>query len=248
VGVLLPPDFKKMIQIIKPTSLVINDREIVKFLKDNNIKFLKFLFVSNPESCILAKYPDNEKDLTLGRKWLEINYGKRVTTIRTPGFLKEFAGKEIDLYQGKIEKEEFEVFRIKPLNFDIKGKLMIKRRKQNAGLPYFTKAGSCVFPMQYINEHVGERVFDSKASFERMDEFTTERGYILCRVCSNEGGEFTFPLKTTKNGFRTRQMESVLNMIKSAGKELTDFHYVTTKQEVNSGNYLLLFKENHEEQ
>jgi len=227
---------------IRARSFIIQDNSVIEFMQKNHIKHIRFIAdLNNGEACILVKFPDYSKELTFGKQWMKVIYGKRGVYVRTPSILKPYVGKNIRIYRDIIFGDQFELFRVVPVDFEIKGPFSSNRRL-SMNVPYFSKTAYCIIPRKYILEHVGIEIFSSKLSFNRTDALVIDSGYIFCRIFLNnpDNGMLIYTLSRCTNGVRAR-VKKLSEIVSEAGKDLSNFQYETTIHD--SGYDLIVFKE-----
>jgi hypothetical protein len=192
----------------------------------------------------LVKFPDYNKELTLGKQWMKVTYGKRKIYVRTPSILKPYVGKNIKVYKDRAFESEFELFRVAPVDFEMKKIFYNKKRRASLDTPYFSKTSYCVIPRKYIREHSGVEIFSSRLSFNRTDALVLESGYIYCRIFlyENELGNLIYSLSKCTNGARAR-VNKLSEIVAEAGKDLINFQYEATVFDDNNKYNLIVFKE-----
>ena len=230
-------------QEIKSKNFVIHDEFIIDFMRRNMVKHIRFMAASDiNDACIVTKFPDYENELVLGKHWMNVNYGQRKVHVRNPFIFKPYIGKNVNIYKEKVFAEEFELFRIKPVDFNIHDIYPFKKRKLEMNDPYFSK-GYCVLPKNYINRKSGVEIINSYLSFGRTDLHTIESGYIFGRIMfSKELGNLTYSLTSCTNGMRAR-ISRLNKMTESMGKDIMKYRYKDTIFDKNFGYDVIVFEE-----
>jgi hypothetical protein len=233
-----------MIQKIKERNFYIKDEKIKELIRINKIEHLKFNIVNDDEAYLSAEFPNYDDILSFNKNWIKINWGRGNASVRTPSFLKDFIGKEVDVYQDKIFGDAYELFRIKPIGFNLTKNLKVKKKRVSINVPYFSKAGQCIIPKKYIQDKNLCNIITSKISFDRMDVSLVSRGFVFARIVegANSYG-LTYSLSKCSNGVRTRKLGSVLNIIFSNGKNIHNFQFLKTVYDNENHYDLMVFKE-----
>jgi len=232
-----------MIHRIQAKNFVIKDQAIIGSMRDRGIKHLKFRMELNKEAYFSIEYPDYDNLITLEKQWLKLIYGPRKVYIRTPSILKEFVGKDLDIYRDEVFPVSLEAFRAKPIGFSIEP--LSRKGKRGVGMnyPYFSSSGFFVIPDQYIRDHgFGNDILGSRLSFNRTDGFLVEKGILLCRI-TKEREDYSFPLRRYTNGVCTRKIFAFEKLIVSYGKSIDNFIYNSTIDEKKTGHKLIAFEE-----
>lgn len=231
--------------IIKSRTFEIEDEGIIDFLRRNNVDHLRFIASIDGEFVLIVKYPDYANEPVLGRQWMKISYGKKKVSIRTPSFLKPFIGKSVNVYIDDTYKEDFEAFRLTPVDFDLSKKVFGKKRKVVSTMPYFSGSGYCIIPKRYISEYVGSNIFSSRISFERTDSSTLDDGKILARIFIHDESErsrYVYSLSECVNGARA-WIGGLSNMAQEFGKDLNKFKYKQTMFDSEKECNIIVFEE-----
>jgi hypothetical protein len=232
-----------MIQKIKPKSFVIKDFGVVDFMRSEKISHIKFNINIDDGVYVSIEFPDNKKMITLGKNWFKVHYGLRTVSSRTPLFLLEHKGMDVDVYKDKSSKNKFELLRIKPVGFEISN--MESRSKKPVGsvLPYFSKSGYCFIPKRFLDNNFGDS--QGKAlSFNRTNDFIVQEGFIFCRVTEEyEIGNMSYPINNYGNGFRTRILLKLHDLVSNNGKELKNFQYKDVVMDDELNYKLIIFEE-----
>ena len=233
-----------MIQKIKSKNFCIQDPKIQEFMRLNEINHLKFVVDIENEIFISAKFPDYDNLLSFDKKWLKVHWGNRVVSVRTPAILKDHIGKNIDVYQEKIFNDKRELFRVKPVDFKLNNIFKKKCKRIKLNIPYFSKSGYCVIPIDYIRKKNINNIQICRLSFNRIDSNLINLGFIFARITKHKDiGFLSYPLKECSNGMMTRTLTKVLDIIYENGKKITDFQYLKTVYDKNYKYDLIVFKE-----
>jgi len=213
-------------------------------MRNNNVRHIGFYpTYKDGEALILVKFPDYKNQLVFGKEWLRVIYGKKKVYVRTPGFLKPYIGKSIEVYRDEIFTEEFEIFKIKMINFKIYHKNFPDNiRKIKINIPYFSNNGCFVIPKQFIQEQFEVKILGYMASFNRTTENEINIGHIYTRIMKNRDrdGIFSFRLSEYTNGVRAR-VGKLFNFVSSCGKDILNFKY---KCMIEVENYsMMVFEE-----
>ena len=231
-----------MIQNLKTRDFRILDEGVKAFMRINKIGHLKFNIYQDDGVYISVTHPDYENTLTFDRSWRKVHWGKRVVCVRTPSFLIEHIGKDVEIYQDKALKKKNELFRIRPIDFDlIKSD---KKRRVKISTPYFTRQGEFVVPRDYLTKNKIRHAFSAKASFNRTDPYLVGEGLILGRILHGEDyGNAIYSLRECSNGVRTRRVNSLLDILNECGKEIHKFQFLETTRDEEYDYDLMVFRE-----
>ena len=233
-----------MIQKLKVRSFCIRDSCIEEFMRINQVEHLRFNIILEDEEYISVEYPDYDNLLSFDKTWLKVHWGGRVVYVRNPSIFRDHIGKEVEIYQDKIFRKSYEVFRIKPIGFRFTKNLKPKSKRVKINVPYFTKSGQCVIPKKYIVDNNLVKILSSRLSFNRIDSYLVSRGFIFARVTkSRDIGRLSYPLMECSNGVRTRKINGVLDVIDENGKDLKNFQFFKTVYDKNYKYNLIVFKE-----
>jgi len=228
---------------IKQRTLTIKNQSVVERIISEDINHLKLEMIADNGICVVVKYPDYKKELTFGKHWINIYKARPGIQIRTPRILRPYSGKCFDLFEEKIHPEERELFRMRPIGFEMDVKIKDKE-KEIISAPYFSKTGFCVFPKKYVKKFVGYNVTGSNLSFHKTGITHIEEGILLARITKEfEYGNLSFPLYPYGKKFRTRPMSSLIRFITDQGKALSGFYYEKTFYSEKSKCNLIIFRE-----
>jgi hypothetical protein len=158
--------------------------------------------------------------------------------IATPLFLKPYIGKKILIYTENVNSSAKELFRIKPIDFEIENKIGVRYKD-----PYFTSS-SLIIPTFYINKYLDENASILRVSFVLTDDLIIHKGQIRAAFQLIRNQEIcNYPLYKTTNGLKTKTMYKFLDLIDNNNKFLEKFIYVTTVP-VSFNKYgVMIFKE-----
>lgn len=234
-----------MIQKIQTKNFIINDIFIIDFLRSKGIEHLRFSVAFDDITYLSVQFPNYNELMVLGKNWFKINYGRRKVYIRTPSFLRKYAGKEVDVYKENEEfSDKFEAFRVRPIGFSPykfkeKNKIRIP-----VNFPYFSSSEYLVVTKNYILEHSISNINNLMASFNRTDSNLIQSGFIFCRLIHNPDiGNLIFPLGRYSNGLRTSKLHKIINLLSLEGKQLNNYYYLTTITDKESNHEIIIFKE-----
>jgi hypothetical protein len=158
--------------------------------------------------------------------------------ISLPFFLTPYIGKKVLIYTENVNSSAKELFRIKPVDFEIENKIGIRYKE-----PYFTNV-SLIIPTYYINNHLDENASILRVSFVLTNEQILNKGQIRATFQLTRNQEIcNYPLYKTTNGLKTKTMYKFLDMIDDNNKFLERFTYVETVS-VSFNKYgVMIFKE-----
>ena len=233
-----------MIQKIRSRNFPIQNSSVIDFMRINQIEHLRFDINLEDDMYISVQYPDYNNLLSFEKSWFKIHWGKRAVSIRNPSIFKDHIGKEVEIYKEKIFTKNYELFRIRPIGFDIINDIKLRKRRIKINIPYFSKSGYCVIPKEYIKKNNLVKIFRSKLSFNRIDSHLVSTGFIFARITKErELGNLSYPLRECSNGFCTRSLNGVLDIVFENGKKITDFQYIDTTYDEKYDYDLIIFKE-----
>jgi hypothetical protein len=160
--------------------------------------------------------------------------------ISLPFFLTPYIGKKILIYTENINSSVKELFRIKPIDFEIENKIGIRYQD-----PYFTNT-SLIIPTYYINKYLDDNAAILRVSFVLTNEQILHKGQIRAAFQLTRNQEIcNYPLYRTTNGLKTKTMYKFLDMIDDNNKFLERFIYIETVS-VSFNKYgVMIFKEEH---
>jgi len=231
---------------LQSKNFIIENEVIVDFMRRNSINHIRF--TAGPDQndpCILVTFPDNKTDYALGRQWRDVKYGKRKVYVRMPSFLRPYKDREVDVYIEKLLPTERELFRIKPVDFDISEIFPSKKRGVNISVPYFSESGYCVLPKKFLSEHGGANVLDSFLAFDRTDYNLITKGYLFARITTNKAlGNLSYKLTRCTKGMRAKP-NRLKEMVEERGKDLMKFKFEMTMEDKTHGYELIIFEEVH---
>jgi len=225
---------------IKQRTLTIKEPSILEKIISENIEHIKMEIIYDNGHCIVMKYPDYKNQLTFGKRWISVYKARPGIQIRTPNILRPYAGKVFDIYQEKIDPEEMELFRMRPIGFELN--LKTKEKKERQSNPVFSKTGFCVIPKPYVINFIGESISGQRLSFHKTGIPHIQDGYLIARITKEiEYGNLSFPIHQYGKKFRTRPMKSLISFLWENGKSLQNFYYDKT---IYNENYdLIIFRE-----
>lgn len=233
-----------MIQKIKAKSFSIQDPSVIDFMRTNQIHHLRFDINIDDGAYISAHYPDYNKLASIEKCWFKIHWGKRVVCVRNPSMFKDSIGKEVEVYKDNIFKKSRELFRIRPIGFNVISSFKERRRRVKINSPYFSNSGYCVIPRDYIVKKDLVDIFRSKLSFNRTNEYLVGRGLIFARITKDfEPGGLMYSLRECSNGVCTRFLKEVKKIVSEKGSKLKNFQYEDTMYDENYKYNLIIFKE-----
>ena len=233
-----------MIQKLKVRNFCIQDNNIKEFMRINQVEHLKFNTVLDDEVYIIVEYPDYDNLLSFDKNWLNVNWGGRAVYVRIPSIFRDHIGQEVEVYQDNIFRKSHEVFRIRPIGFDLVKGLKAKSRRIKINVPYFSKEGQCIIPKKYIRDNNLTRIFTSRLSFNRVDSYLVSQGFIFARVTrERDVGGLSYPLMECSNGVRTRKINGVLDILCEHGKKIRNFQFLKTVYDKTYEYDLIVFKE-----
>jgi len=235
---------EKMIQKIRTRNFYIQNSDVIDFMRINQVQHLRFDVNIDDGVYVSVSYPDYNNLLSFEKRWFNIHWGKRTICVRNPSIFKDCIGKEVDVYSDKIFRKKNELFRIKPIGFNIMSNIKIKKKRVKINVPYFSKSGYCILPKEYIIKRNITDALISKLSFNRIDGHLVNCGFIFARITKEfEPGGLSYPLRECSNGACTRPLKRVVDIVSENGKKITDFQYKNTLYDDNYNYDLIIFKE-----
>jgi len=228
---------------LRQRTITIDDPNVLKKIESENIEHVRPQIISDNGIFVAMKYPDYKTQLSFGKSWIKVYKARPGTQIRTPGFLRPYAGKEIELFEEKINPIERELFRIGSVGFDFNFDVAEKSKETQIN-PVFSKSGFCVIPKSYVEGFVGVNISGLKLSFNKTNVVHVNDGYLLSRITGDhEYGNLSYPIYSYGKRFRTRKMTTLINYLNDHGKDLSKFYYDKTIYSEKSKCNLIVFKE-----
>lgn len=211
-----------MIHKIKSRNIILKEESVLDFIRMNKVMHLKIMAGFDYEVYLKAIYPDDKRDLTLGKDWINIIYRNHAICFRTPRILRKYVGSDIDIIRST---GEFEIFKIRPISFDFGDLLSEFFKKSRLDVPYFTTSGHCVIPDKFMQTNANSST-DKRISFDKMGGDLIEKGYLVFRFTNLfDKNNMSYPLSKCNNGWRTRQLVEIDNKLKIYGKDIRHFQY-----------------------
>lgn len=229
---------------VRPKCLHILDSSVIETMARNNVQYIHYsiMLEETGEQIIIARMPDNSEDLTLGKSWLSVHYGRHVWT-RTPSILQNHIGQKVIVYTERIFKESHELFRIRSLGF-LFGASKIRKRRIKLEVPYFTSSGIVVIPRTYINKYLDNKAPIVRLSFNMVNDMILDHGNIWAHfTAGDEHGSMMYPLYKCTNGLRTRTPVDLINRVANYGKSLSHYQYLTTVKQEGFEYGVMVFEE-----
>lgn len=228
------------ISVIKSRNFVIEDKEILAIINNANIQYLNLTIKKDYDNCIIicANIGPEEKSKACMKIFKESSY-----FIRTPSTLVPFTGKKVFYYRDDtVFKDPNELFRIKPVNFEIYSDKF--KDTDCRDVPYFTKSGSLVLPRIFINQHFNHRIVLCKLSFDCTDAIMIKNGVICCYFYPyNEKHYFSFNIKKNYMGLTTGIMKKLIETVDICDKDISRFEFRDISFSENYKNGFITFTE-----
>jgi len=228
---------------IQKKNIIINDDEIYHRIVNNKIEYVHFFLVEDTGGFnLIAKQPDGD-ELTLGKNYKRIVLDGGNMYIRTPKNLISHAGKKVWYYTERLYPESGELFRIKPINFNL-GKLSTKL--QNEFDPYFTDGNNLVLPHHYLNTHVDHAIINLKISFLRSTKKILSNGYVFISIVDQNIIGFRkmlYFLEKRNHYMRTKPVLQFMEYLKLHGKNINNYEYKCTLTLESCKYGMIVFKE-----
>jgi len=230
-----------MLHKINARNIILKEEAIVDFIKTNNINHLKIMVGIDHDAYLCAFYPDDKKDIILGKDWINIIHVKNTVGFRTPRILRKYVGSDIDISRDRVE--DFELFKIRPIKFSFENLINGSYKKPRLEVPYFTNSGNCVVPEKFVHNNIEDITECKRLSFNT-DEDLIERGYIYFNFTNSfDRSIMTYPLSRCNNGYRTRQLVDIDNKLKVYGKNLKNFKYHSIIRDDKNEYDCIIFQE-----
>ena len=212
---------------ISSRYLNIKDDEIVARASGASLEFITHK-EKNGDYVVVALKTDS------GFKSYETKKGVKYNL---PSTLKKYKDKKIICYVERIRPLDREVFRIFPLDFDLK----TRRGRKTAYHPYFKKG--VIFPQMFINTYIKEVKNDLCISFGDTNRDTLTKGYIIGRLVHRPAGKVfqdEYRLHECATGLRTNNVVHLVEFLERNNLNLTKYKYEGILQD---DGVVILFKE-----
>ena len=234
--------------IIKKKNLIIRDKEIYHTVASLNVRHIKLVTHKDPngDTSIIAYAPPGN-EYTLSKRYQMINTFSTHLTIRTPKHLSEHIGGIAKYYTERLHPVEGELFRIKPVSFNIDSKFLKYKPKSDIKLlPYFNKSNQCIVPHDYINDYVYHMVSRMSISFNYTNKGSLRHGFLFARI---QGGrcrrrsEDSFNLTKCSIGMKVRGAKHFVEFMQRNNKNIQKYNYISTESHNKCPYGLIVFKE-----
>jgi len=230
-----------MLHKINARNIILKEEAIVDFIKTNNINHLKIMIGIDNDAYLYASYPDDKKDIILGKDWINIIHIKNTVGFRTPRILRKYVGSDIDISRDCVE--DFELFKIRPIKFSFEDLINGSYKRSKLEIPYFTNSGSCIVPEKFVFDNIEDIIEYKRLSFID-DEDLMEKGYVCFKFTNSfDKSVMTYPLSKCNNWYRTRQLIDINNKLKVYGKDLKNFKYHSIIRDDKNQYDCIIFQE-----
>lgn len=233
------------ISTIKKRSFVICNDEIVHRIKSNSVEYVHFYRVKDSGGISIIAKPPNKDEPTLGKYYQKIVIKKKGVSIRTPKFLSPHIDKKVWLYTERLHPEDYELFRIKPIDFSLNGSRI---HDDSKNCPYFTSSHNFIIPHHYLNENITHKINRLKVSFNRCSVKILNEGFLFVFIINGSlttdgmgGGLYALEKRLTN--MRTNPVAKFLEFLDRHEKSIQLYKYFRTVP-LNGCPYgLIVFKE-----
>lgn len=228
---------------IKKRSFIISDGEIYNRIKAGGVEYLHFFFVDDTGGTSLIAKPPGDDELTLEKNYKKIQVHVDKILFRTPKQLSQHADKKAWCYTERLCPEKNELFRIKPVNFDL-GKARTQLKDQFN--PYFTTGNNLVLPHHYLNKHINHKITSLKLSFLRSTPTILSKGYLFAFVANrNFKGlrKKLYFLEKRNHNMRTKPVTKFMEYLKLHNKNINNYQYTCTLPLESCQYGMIVFKE-----
>ena len=197
------------------------------------------------DKLLFKPYKDKNGDVVIvamrDGKGMVVFKGKRVR-VNMPSTLKRYKGESVDVYIERLRPLSGEVFRVRPIDFEIEG---CKSRKV-ATVPYTTET-SLVLPQMYVNKVIKEGYYHGlSVSFSKTTESTLKDGYIIVYLTSTSNGKAyvdEYKLRECGSGIRTSKIVPTLNFLGRNKKVFSNYEFKGTLDAKGYEHGLMFFRE-----
>jgi hypothetical protein len=230
---------------IKQRGFAIHNDEIVHRIKSGGIEYIHFYRVKDSGGISIIAKPPNKDEPTLGKYYQKIVIKKGCVSLRTPKFLSPHVDKKVWLYTERLNPEDDELFRIKPIDFNLNGGRVNNGHKND---PYFTSRYNLVISRHYLNENITHKINRLKVSFNRCSVKILNEGYLFIFMINggstNDGmGGGLYALEKRLTNMRTMPVTRFSEFLNRHDKKVQMYKYFRTVS-LNGCPYgLIVFKE-----
>lgn len=208
------------------STITINDKRIVKYIKNNKIEYIKLFKDKDVHNNIIIKCNAIDIMSPSHNRYKLIMTKGGLYKFNTPKILYDYKGCNVDIFRENINFDKYEIFRIAPINFSIDKKM--GRKKIIYPYPYFTNS-SITIPHFYINHYLDKSAPFLRISLNDNNVSQFILNGIIVAYLTNENENYSYPLYATTNGLRTRGLyKFITDFISESGKDLTKFIYTRT--------------------
>jgi hypothetical protein len=208
-------------------KITVKDKRIIDSIKNNGIEYVKFFLDRDSTDNVVIKCYDTDIK-SKGPNRYKIFYDSNgFVKVNCPSFLREHKGKSVDIFKENIDFDEYEVFRICPINFTLDKKR--GRKKIINPHPYFTTS-SLTIPSYYINHFLDKSAPFLRVCFDdnNYKDFI-DGGMLVCFLTHYKEGDYNYPLYLTTNGLRTKSLFKFMSeIISCTDKKINNFIYNRT--------------------
>jgi len=215
---------EEFVQILQ-NNIKLYDNNLLRVINNKNVTHITYKQVvketdkgKDVSIIFLAGDESNRRSIALSK------FKKTFLKFRAPNVLRAFNGRRIRVYHDMFSDIPEELFRVESVDFHFDAS---KEYNAKYIYPYITKAGIIVVPKLYVNAYLDERFESYRIAFSEYNIWNIKNG-LLDAYITEEMAPMSFKFNIYDGGIKTKPVPELLNIVKIAGRDITEFNYKKT--------------------